>query len=77
MDGVEALVFDVFGTTVDWRSTVEQELKDLSKKYSLGESVHNRLKFIDSLDLILFRAVTNADWAEFAQEWRTGYMDGT
>lgn len=37
MDGIEALVFDVFGTTVDWRSTVEQELEGLGKKYSVGE----------------------------------------
>jgi hypothetical protein len=37
MDGVEALIFDVFGTTVDWRSTVEQELKELGKKYSISE----------------------------------------
>ncbi|KAF8232846.1 haloacid dehalogenase [Tricholoma matsutake] len=57
MDGIEALIFDVFGTTVDWRTTVEQELRDLGKKYSI--------------------ASTNADWAEFAQEWRTGYMNGT
>jgi hypothetical protein len=37
MDGVEALIFDVFGTTVDWRGTIEQELKDLGMKHALGE----------------------------------------
>jgi 2-haloacid dehalogenase len=37
MDGVEALVFDVFGTVVDWRSSVEQELKSLGRKYNIGE----------------------------------------
>ncbi|KAJ8082739.1 hypothetical protein PM082_008595 [Marasmius tenuissimus] len=36
MDGVEALIFDVFGTTVDWRTSVVQELKDLGKKHSLS-----------------------------------------
>lgn len=47
MDGIEALIFDVFGTTVDWRTTVEQELRDLGKKYSIGESLRHRLKLVD------------------------------
>jgi len=29
---VEALLFDVFGTVADWRSSVEQELRLLTKK---------------------------------------------
>ncbi|KAL1744509.1 HAD-like domain-containing protein [Schizophyllum fasciatum] len=29
MDGVEVLIFDIFGTTVDWYTTVYGELKDL------------------------------------------------
>jgi FMN phosphatase YigB (HAD superfamily) len=55
MDGVEALIFDVFGTTVDWRSTVEQELKELGKKYSIGESFRNLLKLVNSFDLTFCR----------------------
>ncbi|KAJ2919373.1 hypothetical protein MD484_g984, partial [Candolleomyces efflorescens] len=51
---VKALLFDVFGTTVDWRSSVEQELRDLGAKYGI-----------------------EADWAKFAQQWRTGYMKET
>ena len=32
MDGVEAPAFDVFGTVVDWRSSVKQELNALATK---------------------------------------------
>ncbi|KIK54204.1 hypothetical protein GYMLUDRAFT_48876 [Collybiopsis luxurians FD-317 M1] len=57
LEGVEALIFDVFGTTVDWRGSVTKELEDVGKKYSLPDS--------------------SSDWAEFANEWRTGYIDNT
>ncbi len=32
---IEAFVFDVFGTVVDWRSSVTAELKALRTKYGL------------------------------------------
>ncbi|RDB30011.1 hypothetical protein Hypma_013847 [Hypsizygus marmoreus] len=35
MEAVEALLFDVFGTVVDWRSSVEQELCVLKHRFSL------------------------------------------
>ncbi|RXW19443.1 hypothetical protein EST38_g6405 [Candolleomyces aberdarensis] len=35
MKDVKALLFDVFGTTVDWRSSVEQELRDLGEKHGI------------------------------------------
>lgn len=39
LQDVEALIFDVFGTVVNWRGSVTKELVDLGKKYSLpGES---------------------------------------
>lgn len=37
MDQVEALLFDVFGTVVDWRSTVTREVKALGEKHNAGE----------------------------------------
>lgn len=37
MDGVEAFIFDVFGTVVDWRSTVVGELTRLGEKYDISE----------------------------------------
>lgn len=35
LEGVEALIFDVFGTVVDWRGSVTKDLEDLGRKYSL------------------------------------------
>lgn len=54
MKRVKALIFDVFGTVVDWRTSVEAELKALGDKHGI-----------------------EADWAKFAQEWRTSYMNDT
>jgi 2-haloacid dehalogenase len=34
-EGVKALVFDVFGTVVDWRTSVAQEVADLAKRKGL------------------------------------------
>ncbi|KAK7049930.1 hypothetical protein VNI00_005360 [Paramarasmius palmivorus] len=38
MEDIEALVFDVFGTTVDWRTSVVKELEELGSKHSLSFS---------------------------------------
>lgn len=35
MDQIKALIFDVFGTTVDWRTTIVAELEALGKKYDI------------------------------------------
>ncbi len=48
--GVRAMTFDVFGTVVDWRTSITRE----------GEAV-GRAKGIE------------ADWAAFADDWRSGY----
>lgn len=47
---VDALTFDVFGTVVDWRSSITQEGSRLGTE-----------KGVD------------ADWARFADAWRSGY----
>ncbi|HJO10879.1 MAG: haloacid dehalogenase type II [Gammaproteobacteria bacterium] len=47
---VRALVFDVFGTVVDWRSSITRE----------GQ-------------LLAARKGYTADWANFADRWRSGY----
>ncbi|KAG7440346.1 haloacid dehalogenase [Guyanagaster necrorhizus] len=36
MEGIEALVFDVFGTVVDWHGSVCAELKDLGQNLALN-----------------------------------------
>ncbi|KAF4983306.1 hypothetical protein FZEAL_1244 [Fusarium zealandicum] len=62
---VKALTFDVFGTVVDWRSSVTQELtlrafRKLSS--DLPEGLKSRLE-----------SLTEDDWGRFAQEWRESY----
>lgn len=56
LDKVKALHFDVFGTVVDWRSSIIAELEDLGKRKGI-----------------------EADWVQFADDWRGLYqpsMDG-
>ncbi|KKY26557.1 putative haloacid type ii [Diplodia seriata] len=65
---IRALLFDVFGTCVDWRSTVTTALYDQARTTlsdptaSLATAV--RLRATD---------LTWDDWARFAQEWRNEY----
>ncbi|KAI0536100.1 haloacid dehalogenase [Xylaria digitata] len=73
LKGVKALIFDVFGTVVDWRSTVHNELtkrardKIASRTFEgLPESLQSRLK-----------GISDEDWAAFAQEWRDSYGEFT
>lgn len=69
LEDVHALLFDVFGTVVDWRSTVVAELirrgqdkRDSPVFDSLAPSLQSRLA-----------ELTDADWATFAQQWRASY----
>ncbi|KAI1109299.1 HAD-like domain-containing protein [Nemania sp. NC0429] len=69
LKGVKALTFDVFGTVVDWRSTIHAELvrkaRDIvsSPTFSgLSESLQARLQ-----------EISDEDWGAFAQEWRNSY----
>lgn len=65
---VKALAFDVFGTVVDWRSSVTEEInlrafrKARSEDGDLPENLRMRVQ-----------SLTEDDWARFAQEWRTSY----
>ncbi|KAJ3723272.1 HAD-like domain-containing protein [Lentinula raphanica] len=45
LNGVEVLVFDVFGTVVDWRTSVTKELERLGKRYGLSDSPQDWLEF--------------------------------
>jgi len=66
----KALVFDVFGTVVDWRKTVTETLiasaagkiSSSSRSASLSPDVRRRLSELN-----------DDSWAIFAQEWRTSY----
>ncbi|KAH7262050.1 HAD-like domain-containing protein [Fusarium tricinctum] len=62
---VKALTCDVFGTVVDWRSSVTEELtlRAFRKTSSdLDQALKTRLQ-----------ALTDEDWGRFAQEWRNSY----
>lgn len=69
---IRAVLFDVFGTCVDWRSTVTTALQAQARTTlndptaSLATAV--RLRATD---------LTPADWARFAQEWRDEYKKFT
>ncbi|KAI1084967.1 haloacid dehalogenase [Whalleya microplaca] len=71
---VKALTFDVFGTTVNWRLTVHEELTRRARDKigspgfaSLPEAAQKQLKAMTD----------NDDWATFAQEWRDSYYQFT
>ncbi|XXH03405.1 RAS2 protein [Hypoxylon texense] len=73
LKNVKALTFDVFGTVVDWRSSVQEELAQRAREKiasptfsSLPEPSRTRLA-----------AMTDDDWAAFAQEWRVTYYEFT
>jgi len=38
MQSIKALIFDVFGTVVDWRSSVIAELRELGEKHGIKEN---------------------------------------
>ncbi|KAI9712305.1 MAG: hypothetical protein M1820_001518 [Bogoriella megaspora] len=67
-----ALLFDVFGTCVDWRTTVTNTVIEWKSK-ALNDataSLASRLRLhASSLD--------TSDWGLFAQEWRDAYMHYT
>lgn len=69
LQGVRALLFDVFGTVVDWRSSVVAALAEHARAKTdspafagLPAALQRRL-----------RELTDRDWASFAQEWRDSY----
>ena len=51
LDAVKALTFDVFGTVVDWRSSIIEEGRALGRSKNI-----------------------EADWAAFADAWRSRYQ---
>ncbi|PSR89052.1 haloacid dehalogenase [Coniella lustricola] len=70
---IKALTFDVFGTVVDWRSSVEDDLKAVFQATTAAPP-------FESLPADLqcrARELTDADWAVFAQQWRNAYIHFT
>ncbi|KAF8851945.1 haloacid dehalogenase [Acephala macrosclerotiorum] len=69
-DPPKALTFDVFGTVVDWRSTVVATLirSAAAKTSSSSRSASLTLETRQRLSKL-----KDSDWAQFAQEWRNSY----
>ena len=67
-----ALFFDVFGTCVDWRSTVVGELEAQAHAAlnSATASLASRVRLTAS-------DMTTQHWGKFAQQWRNGYKEFT
>lgn len=78
---IKALVFDVFGTVVDWRSSVIGELKGAEKRFGIQEGMSERVVMAAieplSLDVNVASIPGATDWARFAQLWRNGYIQTT
>ncbi|KAI0811410.1 HAD-like domain-containing protein [Xylaria sp. FL0064] len=70
---IKALTFDVFGTVVDWRSTVHDELIKRARD-KIASPVFKELP--EPLQLRL-RGISDGDWGTFAQEWRDSYGEFT
>ncbi|KAJ8129877.1 hypothetical protein O1611_g3753 [Lasiodiplodia mahajangana] len=66
---VKALIFDVFGTVVDWRSTVHQELIRRARHKVASSAFKELPETLRSC----FQGISDEDWGTFAQEWRTSY----
>ena len=69
--GVKALTFDVFGTTVDWHSTVVAELAERAQSKTASSSLPQ------TPALARLAAQTADHWAAFAQAWRDSYSEFT
>lgn len=68
----KALLFDVFGTCVDWRSTVTKEL------YSQAHAALNSATAsLASTVRVRATNMTLEEWGAFAQQWRNSYKKFT
>ena len=64
-----ALLFDVFGTCVDWRKTVVSALQSLAH-----QSLNSATASLASKLRLRASTMTGEDWGRFAQEWRNSYQ---
>jgi 2-haloacid dehalogenase len=68
MEDARALLFDVFGTCVDWRKTVTDALVRQSRV-----ALMRRSAIITNDVRAKADAMSIEDWGAFAQEWRSSY----
>jgi 2-haloacid dehalogenase len=67
----KGLMFDVFGTVVNWRETVTSTLIYSAAAKTASSS---RSADVPSEVYTQLSKLTDQDWAQFAQEWRISYM---
>ena len=67
-----ALLFDIFGTCVDWRSTVTKALNDQAHT-TLSSATASLAAYLR----MRASSMTLDDWGNFAQEWRDSYKQFT
>ena len=70
LSGIRALVFDVFGTVVDWRSTVIAEGRALAARQGASGA---QAGACGEPSAGVAQAWSQVDWAAFADAWRAGY----
>ncbi|KXJ87639.1 HAD-like domain-containing protein [Microdochium bolleyi] len=75
MDQVKALTFDVFGTVVDWRTTVVRELVQAArdKLASPPPAPSPSSSAAAAGYFTRLASLAEPDWARFAQSWRDSY----
>jgi len=67
-----ALLFDVFGTCVDWRSTVTNELND-----AVHKTLNSTTASIQTSVRMKASEMSKEDLGQFAQQWRNSYTHFT
>ncbi|KAI1402984.1 haloacid dehalogenase [Hypoxylon fuscum] len=70
---IKALTFDVFGTVVDWRSSVHEELVRRAREKMTSSTFSS----VPEPSRTRLEAMSDDDWAKFAQEWRNSYYQFT
>ncbi|EED19077.1 haloacid dehalogenase, type II [Talaromyces stipitatus ATCC 10500] len=68
----KALFFDVFGTVVDWRTSIHRALTT-----SIQSILHDANRTIPSQLRDRAASITEKDWHAFAQAWRNEYYEST
>lgn len=68
LQNVKALTFDVFGTTVDWRTSVTEELVLRGYRKNTPETL------LPAETKARLQTLNDDDWGRFAQEWRDSYQ---
>lgn len=70
---VEAFVFDIFGTTVDWHGNIIRTLTAAGGNPEEGKIVHAMYELC-SCNHQQWADLRETDWDAFAKEWRKDYF---